>query len=114
MENNLSSFCGYKIKFSVLTGKYAKFYQISRHIQEFLQCEISSFIARMYPSKPLPAIVFRATGETYEMRRKASRELISEICTSTVGMPTALSASGMAMLVCVYAAGFMTMPSVFP
>lgn len=64
MENNLSSFCGYKIKFSVLTGKYAKFYQISRHIQEFLQCEISSFIARMYPSKPLPAIVFRATGET--------------------------------------------------
>ena len=47
MENKLSSFCDYKIKFSVLTGKYAKFYQILRYIQEFLQFEMSSCIAMM-------------------------------------------------------------------
>ena len=50
----------------------------------------------------------------YEILRNGSRSCGFVRCTSTAGSPTALSASSMAMLVCVYAAGFIIIASKLP
>ena len=47
-------------------------------------------------------------------RFNSSRELMSEMCTSAVGMATVFSASRIATLVWVYAAGLIMIPSNFP
>ena len=58
-------------------------------------------IASAYPSNPIPANVLSHTAATYDVLRKYSRSAIFVKCTYIAGIPTAFSASGIAMLVCV-------------
>ena len=71
-------------------------------------------IAFLYPSNPSPIKCASHAIPAYEICLNFSRSLTSEMCTSQAGMETAFSASSIATLVCVYAAGFMTIPSNLP
>ena len=70
-------------------------------------------IARVYPLSPSPAICPVHTGCVSDLCLNSSLSEIFDICTSTLIQSRLSRASLIATLVCVNAAGFITIPAGF-